>query len=104
MEGGLGTTIKLLVACARLCASGDKAESPLGAPGLLEGLSGLLCPSLFPGPESIQPGPRAGPMHATKWARKERLLVAAQHVVELSVLMMSLLAHQSIQSDDQRDP
>ncbi len=30
--------------------------------------------------------------------------VAAQHVVELSVLMMSLLAHQSIQSDDQRDP
>jgi len=30
--------------------------------------------------------------------------VAAQHVVELSVLMMSLLAHRSIQSDDQRDP
>ncbi|CBH24327.1 hypothetical protein SRM_01406 [Salinibacter ruber M8] len=52
-----------------MCAFSDKAESLLGAPGPLEGLSDLLCPSLFPGPESIQPGPPAGPMHATKWAR-----------------------------------
>lgn len=70
----MGTTIKPLAACARLCADGENVESLLGASGPLEGLSDLLCPSLFPGPESTQSGPPAGPMHATKWARKERLL------------------------------